>query len=677
MQSFRELFSKLQELDETVEIEAKAGSDVGSSTLATISAFSNEPGRNGGHILFGVERDDFGLFGPQYRVIGVPDADKLQRDFVTQCAGSFNVTVRPDVQVEVDAVTHRRVVVAFIPEAPATAKPVFIKSKGLPQGAFRRVSSADVVCTDDDLRILFQLQGVKGFDETIVGGSSWDDIDPEALRTYRRYRSDANPTAAELAYDDLELAKALFAVDRDRNGSWIPTVAGLILFGTRKALRRFFPLHRIDYLRIPGTKWVRQPDERYEAVEIREPLLSAIPHVISTILDDIPKAFHLPPDSARRRDIPALPAVAIREAVVNAVMHRTYKTPQPVQILRYANRIEIRNPGVSLVPDERLGEPGSYPRNEKIAATLHEAQFAETKGSGIKAIRDSMENAGLLPPYFESDRTRDTFVATFLFHHLLQAEELAWISQLRDLHLSDQDCRALIFLKETGAIDNSVFRMLNHVDVLSARTRLRTLRDWELLEQKGRAAGTYYIPGKRLLEVLDSIGLKAKPPARAATKRRRRTAAVNAIQTVLPAELRERIDALGARADASTLDALILDLLNWRSLNAKDLAAATRRTERNLRERSLKRLLNSRRIRYRYPDEPTHPDQAYEVVRKRTRLTPAELRSRRIALGLSFDELARATGVDADTIRKWETGDRPIDSPQLIENALRTFENYH
>src|SRR2546421_8057446 len=51
----------------------------------------------------------------------------------------------------------------------------------------------------------------------------------------------------------------------------------------------------------------------------------------------------------------------------------------PVQIIRYSNRLEIRNPGHSLVPDDRLGQPGSLPRNEKIAAAMHEIGLAETK----------------------------------------------------------------------------------------------------------------------------------------------------------------------------------------------------------------------------------------------------------------------------------------------------------
>ncbi len=94
----------------------------------------------------------------------------------------------------------------------------------------------------------------------------------------------------------------------------------------------------------------------------------------------------------------------------------------PCRLIRYANRLEIRNPGFSLKSPEHLEEPGSMPRNPGIAEVLHETRFAETKGSGIRAIRETMEEAGLVPPLFESDRGQDQFTTRFFFHHFLSEE---------------------------------------------------------------------------------------------------------------------------------------------------------------------------------------------------------------------------------------------------------------
>lgn len=121
----------------------------------------------------------------------------------------------------------------------------------------------------------------------------------------------------------------------------------------------------------------------------------------------------------QRADTPAIPQRVIREALVNALMHRSYRTHAPVQIIRYSNRLEIRNPGFSLKSPDHLGEPGSLPRNPKLAAALYDTRFAETKGIGIRVMREMCERAGLAPPLFESDRQQEMFVVRLFFHHFL------------------------------------------------------------------------------------------------------------------------------------------------------------------------------------------------------------------------------------------------------------------
>jgi ATP-dependent DNA helicase RecG len=190
-------------------------------------------------------------------------------------------------------------------------------------------------------------------------------------------------------------------------------------------------------------------------------------------------------------------------------MHRSYRSHSPVQIIRYANRLEIRNPGFSLKSQDHLGEPGSQLRNPKIAAALYDTRLAETKGSGIRVMRESMEQAGLTPPLFESDRSNDQFVARYFFHHFLGTEDIAWLAQFKDLHLSEDEAKALIVVREAGALNNGTYRELTKVDTLTASQSLRRLRDAGLLAQKGRGSATYYVPTERLLD----SGLSSDPGA--------------------------------------------------------------------------------------------------------------------------------------------------------------------
>jgi ATP-dependent DNA helicase RecG len=602
---FDELWARLRTGDETVEIEAKRAEEFGSSLLETISAFANEPGRGGGYLLLGVAIREDSLF-PDYEVVGVPDPNRLQGDLASKRRDMFNVPIRP--QIEVEQHDGKNVVVAYVPEAQPHEKPVYIKSKGLPRGAFRRIGSTDQHCTVEDVELFYQLRDHRTFDETPVPETTAEAFDPQAMAEYRRARAALNPNAAELAYPDDELLYALAATGTHQ-GQTCATVAGLILFGKTAALRRHFPMSRVDYIRVEGREWVPDPERRYQAVELVGPLMTLVSRVVGHVLDDIPKAFSLVGEDIHRRDVPLIPRTVIREAIVNALMHRSYRQRQPVQIIRYANRIEIRNPGHSLVPDDRLGEPGSLCRNEKIAAVLHEVGLAETKGTGIRAMREAMTKANLTLPLFESDRERDTFTVTLLVHHLLGPEDLAWLAQFKDCDLTEDEARALIVLREVGAINNAAYRDINHLDTLTASGHLRRLRDLGLLEQKGRGSATYYVPGTRLMPLEQPPILTKPEPLRPGHKALRPE--LEALRPELPETLRSEVAGVGQRAAPEQLDAVVLHLVTWRPLGLDELSALTGRSPDHLRKRSLKRLLAKGSVAYLYPEEPNHPEQKY------------------------------------------------------------------
>lgn len=601
--SFDEAWDRLCTGDETVEIEAKRATEVGKSVLHTISAFSNEPDRGGGYLLLGACRKEGALF-PDYEAVGVAHPDKIQADLATQCRDAFNVPIRPDIRVEQHA--DKTVIVAYIPEAAPHEKPVYIKGKGAHKGAYRRIGSTDQLCTDDDIALFYQERGQQSYDETALPSTSLDDVDLKALHEYRRLRIETGTETELVGYSDEDLLYALGATTRVGDRVCL-TVSGLAVFGKAIALRRNVPMTRVDYIRVEGREWVPDPDRRYQSIEKLGPLVFTIPALVSQILEDIPKAFSLAEDGIQRRDVPLIPRKVIREALVNALMHRSYRRHQPVQIIRYANRIEIKNPGYSLVPDERLGEPGSKTRNPKIAAVLHDVGYAETKGTGIRAMREAMDQANLTHPLFESDRERDEFTVRLLVLHLLGPEDWEWLGQFRDCSLSDDEARALIVLREIGALDNAAYRSINRVDTLTASGHLRRLRDAGLLEQKGKGPATYYVPGARLRE--PAAGRTAAEPLRTDTGALRPE--FEALRAELPGSLRAELSRIGQRSTPEELNAILIGLCAWRPLSLTELAALTGRSPNHLRSRNIKRLMDAGRLKYLHPDEPNHPDQKY------------------------------------------------------------------
>lgn len=626
----RELVQQLNDLDEHTRIEAKTAAELSRSVLETVCAFANEPGLGGGWIVLGAKLEEGSLFR-QYIVTGLPDPDKSARDLASQCAAAFNRPVR--IQIESGLVNGRTVLAVFVPEAEPAEKPIFFHNRPLPGGAFRRIGSTDVRCTDDDLAVFYQERRNESYDATTVRDADMAAIDPAALAEYRRLRAEANPTAEELRWADEDLLHALRCVSRD-DGVMRPTIAGLLLFGTAQALRRWCPLMRIDYIRVPGREWVPDPEHRFETIEMRAPLIHLIRRARAAILDDLPKAFSLPAGQLHRKDISLIPDRVIREAVVNAVMHRSYRVQGAIQIIRYANRLEIRNPGHSLVAEDQLGEPGSETRNPLVAAVLHEANLAETKGSGIRVMRQLMDDVGLTPPTFESDREHNQFVVTLLFHHFLSPEDWAWLRQFQDVELSDEEARALVFVREAGAINNAAYRNLNRVDVLNASQRLRHLRDAGLLLQKGKSSGTYYVPTSKLLgePVLGEISLSAEPgqprqsgnlgaqsgnlPPQSGNSEPQSVNLVHRFAPLpgLPPDLERDLSSLKARMPQPAMEDLTWRLCAWRELSTEELAQLLRRNRNYVQDRLITPMLRAGRLAMTMPDQPNHPEQRYRAT---------------------------------------------------------------
>lgn len=626
-----ELIEQLNLLDEHERLEAKRGNEVGRATMETVCAFANEPGLGGGTLLLGVAAEAGGDLFPLWQAVGVAQPDKIAAELATRCRGEFNVPVRVDIRAEL--ADGRPVLVVTVPEAAPADKPVYLKSRGLPRGAFRRIGSTDQECTEEDLLALYQGRQVETFDAGLLPEATADDLDPEAIDDYRRSLAAANPQAEALRWSDAELLLSLGALRRPATppaAAAQPTVAGLLLFGRATALRRLLPFMRIDYIRVPGKEWVDDPQRRFDSVEIRAPLLRAVRRAVAAVLDDLPRSFNLPADAVQRRDIPRLPVNVVREAIVNAVMHRSYRVHGAVQIVRYANRLEVRNPGYSLKPVEHLGEPGSQLRNPRLAAVLYETQLAETKGSGIGAMRRLMTEAGLEPPLFDSDRGADRFVATYFFQHFLNEESIAWLAQFRELRLTDQEARALIAVREQGAIDNAMYREVNRVDTLAASQALRRLRDAGLLEQRGRGSATHYLPTPRLLPPAAPVVADDGAAAGLSPKLGALSPKLDGLSPKLgtlspklptpeldglPEALRAQIAALGRRSPPAAIESAIEALCSWREMPLEKLARRLGRTRDTVRDYA-KRMLKAGRLRLKYPQQPNHPQQAYRAAKE-------------------------------------------------------------
>ncbi|MBU1720793.1 MAG: putative DNA binding domain-containing protein [Bacteroidetes bacterium] len=633
--SAQELFDLLNERDECPWIEAKGGGESSHAVMESVCAFCNEPGLGGGYILMGVAQDVTALF-PQYKISGVQYPDKFQRDLATQCATMFNSPVRP--RVEVEKIAGKIVVKVWIDELPQRQKPVYFKTEGLPSGAFRRIGSTDQHCTEDDMHVFYQ--GSESYDQTPVTGAFIEDIDEAAIKRYRTLREKVNPSAEELLYTDIDLLKALGCLNKQKPNEL--NLAGLLLFGNSKIQRSTFPMLRVDYIRVPGNVWVENPDNRFTTIDMRGSAILMLFRLIDAINADLPKGFLLQDGNIQASTV-GLPMKALREAIVNALMHRSYREHRPTQIIRYDNRIEIINPGYSLKSEEQLGNPGSETRNPFIAAIFHETNLAETKGSGIRAMRKLMQEAHLAPPTFESSRETNEFVSRLLLHHFLDDADLEWLKRFDRFELSDTQKQALIFVREVGAIDNHTYRQMSDCDTLKASNDLRAMKTLDLFLSKGKGKATYYIASKFFstegnalsTEVDDALSTEANVlstegdnlsteanvlstegdvnPKDSNTLGGRSTIVDrNALLSELPDSLRESISSLNKRErDLGKIIDLIIEICRIRPFQLMELSSILQKGDNYVSRKFLRPMIEKGELKFFHPEMISHPEQAY------------------------------------------------------------------
>ncbi|MBV7441008.1 putative DNA binding domain-containing protein [Weeksellaceae bacterium TAE3-ERU29] len=619
----KEIINQLNTIDEHTKLEAKKGSAIDKSIMETINSFSNEPNLKGGLIVLGIEKENNSLF-PSYVVTGVSDTDKLQSDIATQCASLFNIPIRPEVEVE--KVGDKNIIKIKVEELSPEKKPLYFKNKGIPNGIYRRIGSTDQRCTEDDLPI-FYANPLENYDASIIENSSIEDINEDSIDLYRKYIKKVKENAEELEFDNLELLYALNAIDKPNENCKL-TLTGLLVFGKKISLRRILPMCRVDYIRVSGKEWVEDPEKRFEStLDMRGSLIELLPRAIATIADDLPKGFYLPEGELQSKTESGLPYKVLREAIVNAFIHRSYKVNSPIQIIRYSNRIEITNAGFSLKSIETIGEPGSLSRNPHIASIFHDTNLAETKGTGIKSMRKLLSKSQMLPPTFESSHSSNTFTLRLLLHHLINEHDHIWLSSFDEFQLNDEQKTALIFLREVGALDNQSYRQLTGVSSFQSTTDLRKMVNTAIIEQKGNSKKhTYYIPGKVFLASLekdqkDYLSGELNPLSGnldpLSGELNPLSGNLDPLSGNLPAELKERISTIGKRANPETMEQIIIDLCAINEYKLSELAKILNRRENYISDNYINKLMKEGKIGFSIPEVLNHPNQAYKTLKKK------------------------------------------------------------
>lgn len=357
----------------------------------TLSGFANQNG--GGIIIFGLQEK------PEFKVIGVYDAQDLQVK-VTNYALQMEPVIRPVFTVA--DYEGKTVVSAEIPECDINDKPCYYKGAGRLRGSYIRVGDADLPMTEYEV-YSYEAYKKKIRDELrIVERASVDDFSKKLLdEFFIKLRS----TKSQLAtLDDRKILRLQGMTDHDN-----PTVVGTLLLCEYP--QAFFPQLGITAMVVDGIEFGLANQDGVRFIDNKR-IDGTIPQMLEEAISFVrrnTRSATIINNDGKREDRSEYPMKAVREVILNALVHRDYSIhseDSPIRVVLYSDRLEVENPG-GLYGRLTVNDLGKLPgdtRNPFLAGNLEIMIDTENRFSGIPTIIAEMKNAGLRPPAFESRR---------------------------------------------------------------------------------------------------------------------------------------------------------------------------------------------------------------------------------------------------------------------------------
>jgi predicted HTH transcriptional regulator len=454
------------------------------------------------------------------------------------------------------------------------------------------------------------------FDDSACAGATLKDIDEEQVTAFVE-------TAEAKGRLTLKGSRAPHAVLQNFNllKGDKPTNAAILLFGREP--RHFFHNAQVHCFHFLGVE-KRKPIASQQPYEGR--LFAVIDEAVEFVLGKLDRPVGTRAKSAKADGNFEIPRSVIAEAVVNAVAHRNYRNNGFVQVIVFADRVEVWNPG-ELPPgltSELLRKPhGPIPRNPLIAEPLFRVKYVEKAGTGTTDMIADCRRAGLPEPDFR--QCGPFFVATL------------WRDSLTDevmdrLGLNERQRKAVLHVKTAGRISNQEYQA---VASTTKKTASRDLDDlvlkgvldrigetgrgaFYLLKSKGDINGTNETLRGRSAKgahgttktALKSKVLQASRlrHGTATRQRQRRERMWKDVATVTPQ--------VGTKSGPSRDQVVLLRKCQTESAIADLMALAGRSNRTKFRDQVLKPLLDGGFIEMTIPDKPTSRLQKYRLTDK-------------------------------------------------------------
>ena len=460
----------LVEGGETAEVEFKIKPPRDSELAERICGMANS--RTGGIIIFGVEDKTtrpVGLDKPNEAIDSILKATRL---------------VKPPVALEEPGpmefnLDGAKVVAIKIPRNNGTLYQVA-------NGFLLRKGSFTMHMTTEEVEERLGTYGSTRWERGLCTRASMADLDHSLIEKYLAYRGERGRRSRRYTSTE-ELLVGLECAATDRQSQELkPTNVGILMFAYDPQL--YLPQSEVVCIRYADSlgvgKYIDRKNLFGNVVELIDKATDFL-NIHSKVGAEI-RGF-------RRADIPDYPMEALREAVVNAIVHRDYsRVGESIRIFIYNDRIEVRSPGVLLpgitIDDMVHMTVTSRPRNPLIAQFLRDIPgYMEKVGSGIRLMINEMRQLGLSDPEFAEVHE---FVVTFRNGMVTSSSDIKTESRLNSRQLI-----ALQMVREKGSFSSSEYRGVTGATETTARRDLNDLLERGVLISKGnKRALRYYLP---------------------------------------------------------------------------------------------------------------------------------------------------------------------------------------
>ena len=333
--------------------------------MTTVVAFANSAG---GLLIIGVNDDR--------EVVGVDDPLKEEMRLANLIADSVRPQVTPT--IEIMTVSGKTILVADV--ALGSQRPYYLASEGPHTGTFLRLGSSDRQAAPQTVNELRRESDRVAFEQLPARNATIPDLDTDRLaRALSR-------TVDESTLKTLGLATV-------EQGRIVPTNAGVVVACDHA--QQFLASAYMRCARFRGTERI----DIFDRKEIETFLIDA-PDLVEEFLQKHAFLTAEFGDSWKRRDVWSIPMAAIRELVINAIVHASYaEYGTPIRVAFFDDHVEVENPGglmPGITPETIIGS-GSRLRNPAIARVFKEIGLMEEWGTGLIGVANELAERGLPP----------------------------------------------------------------------------------------------------------------------------------------------------------------------------------------------------------------------------------------------------------------------------------------